>query len=44
MLALSLRENPTIRAEANAAVTRIANAIEKQHPEAAKAALERIAP
>lgn len=44
MLALSLRENPAIRAEANAAVTRIANAIEKQHPEAAKAALERIAP
>jgi len=43
LLALSLREMPGIRVEAHAAVTRIANAIEKQHPEAAKAAREKLA-
>lgn len=43
MLALSLREKPGIRVEANAAVTRIANAIEKQHPDAARSAREKLA-
>lgn len=42
-LALPLLDNEGVRAEAKAAVKRIANAIEKQQPEAAKAALERIA-
>lgn len=42
-LALPLLDNSGVRAEAEAAVKKIAKAIEKQHPEAAKAALERIA-
>lgn len=42
-LALPLLDNTAVRAEAEAAVKKIAKAIEKQHPEAAKAALERLA-
>ena len=42
-LALPLLDTAGVRAEAEAAVKRIAQAIEKQHPEAAKAALERLA-
>lgn len=42
-LALPWLDTASVRAEAEAAVKRIAKAIEKQHPEAAKAALERLA-
>lgn len=42
-LATPQLDNVGVRAEAEVAVKKIAKAIEKQHPEAAKAALERVA-
>lgn len=41
-LALPLLDHAAVRAEAEAAVKKIAKAIDKQHPEAAKAALEKL--
>lgn len=42
-LALPLLEKSAVRAEVEAAVKKIADAIKKQHPEAAQAALDRLA-
>jgi hypothetical protein len=42
-LALPLLERPSVRAEAAAAIKRIAEAIKQQHPEAAQAALDHAA-